>query len=759
MNYRFLQTIIIICWTIVFVSNAMSETPALISQQGILMDSNGNPVDGDRDVTFTIYNAPSDGEVKWQEIQTVTFDSEGLFNVLLGEINPITDFVFEDSVRWLGITIEEEPEMEPRIRIVSVPYAQRVNTIDGATGGMVIGNIGVNTEASELFALNVKGADNTSSTWSFLAQNSDGDTVLAVRNDGRVGIGTANYFPNTGHGKLVVLTEPGATNGIVLDGMGGQSFRIYGNETSMAIHLTRNGQDEKGITIEAYNGDVGIGTPTPTEKLEAAGIIYSNSGGFKFPDGTIQTTAASGGISNWSVDNSVLYTNEYWGLARGGADNKLWDGFVHTMVNFGVACTTGRSGEYHPYATVSGGYGNIAGMDHSTVGGGAGNIAFNSYATIPGGYNNRAAGHYSFAAGLRAKANHHGSFVWGDETHEDFASTGNNQFLIRAGGGVGINTNNPGAALHIGGTAGVDGIMFPDGTLQTTAASGINSNWSVDNSVLYTNEYWGLARGGADNAFIGENTHTMVNFGVACTTGFDGYPPDNYATISGGYRNVAGPQCFVGGGERNIASGERSTIGGGSDNLSDNHRGTIGGGQLNYVGGKFGFIGGGYDNVASGDSSVVAGGNQNEASGNASTIGGGDGCKAINDWSTISGGYHNYVDGKYSAILGGYADTIATGADYSYLFGVGSKLTQDSTFMVDMTHIRFGNETDGYEFPVSDGIAGQVMATDGNGQLSWADISATINNEIKDMYGLINDLIQQNVQLERRIAELEANSR
>ena len=37
--------------------------------------------------------------------------------------------------------------------------------------------------------------------------------------------------------------------------------------------------------------NVGIGTTQPTEKLEVNGIIFSNSGGIKFPDGTIQTTA------------------------------------------------------------------------------------------------------------------------------------------------------------------------------------------------------------------------------------------------------------------------------------------------------------------------------------------------------------------------------------------------------------------------------------------------------------------------------------
>jgi hypothetical protein len=89
--------------------------------------------------------------------------------------------------------------------------------------------------------------------------------------------------------------------------------------------------------------------------------------------------------------------------------------------------------------------------------------------------------------------------------------------------------------------------------------------------------------------------------------------------------------------------------------------------------------------------------------------------------SAIGGGKWNMVDGDYSAISGGFGDTIASTADYSYLFGLGSKLTEDSTFMVDMPHIRFGDETDGYEFPVSDGDEGQVMATDGSGVLSWSN--------------------------------------
>jgi len=40
-------------------------------------------------------------------------------------------------------------------------------------------------------------------------------------------------------------------------------------------------------------GSVGIGTSSPSQKLSVSGVIESLSGGFKFPDSTIQTSAAN----------------------------------------------------------------------------------------------------------------------------------------------------------------------------------------------------------------------------------------------------------------------------------------------------------------------------------------------------------------------------------------------------------------------------------------------------------------------------------
>jgi hypothetical protein len=104
------------------------------------------------------------------------------------------------------------------------------------------------------------------------------------------------------------------------------------------------------------------------------------------------------------------------------------------------------------YATVGGGEFNTASGDSATVSGGYFDTASGVCATVGGGYANVAAGDYSFAAGSQAKAMHNGAFVWADSQFANFASTGVNQFLIRAAGGMGINTNNPaGYALNVNG--------------------------------------------------------------------------------------------------------------------------------------------------------------------------------------------------------------------------------------------------------------------------------------------------------------------
>ncbi|WP_376695874.1 tail fiber domain-containing protein [Wenzhouxiangella sp. EGI_FJ10305] len=139
-----------------------------------------------------------------------------------------------------------------------------------------------------------------------------------------------------------------------------------------------------------------------------------------------------------------------FGTISGGADNLAGapDGNENTR---GFATVSGGTGNTanDAYATVGGGINNLASGYGAMVGGGAANTASKSYATVGGGFRNTASGEYSFAAGNRAKANHRGAFVWADSTTDDFASTGNDQLLVRAAGGVGIGTNSPTRDLHI----------------------------------------------------------------------------------------------------------------------------------------------------------------------------------------------------------------------------------------------------------------------------------------------------------------------
>jgi hypothetical protein len=56
-------------------------------------------------------------------------------------------------------------------------------------------------------------------------------------------------------------------------------------------------------------GNVGIGTPTPGQKLSVAGTVESTTGGFKFPDGTTQATALSLAANTFTATQTISSGN------------------------------------------------------------------------------------------------------------------------------------------------------------------------------------------------------------------------------------------------------------------------------------------------------------------------------------------------------------------------------------------------------------------------------------------------------------------
>ncbi len=121
-----LKRAILIC--IIVMTNVLaqnpSDIPTVINYQGYLTDENGKALSGTYDFLFRLYpDTLISSNWDWSEEQRVVVEN-GLYNVLLGSTNPIT----ADSLKgekYLGISVNEEKEMETRLRLVSVAYSLR----------------------------------------------------------------------------------------------------------------------------------------------------------------------------------------------------------------------------------------------------------------------------------------------------------------------------------------------------------------------------------------------------------------------------------------------------------------------------------------------------------------------------------------------------------------------------------------------------------------------------------------------------------
>lgn len=129
---------------VAFAIGAWAAAPSTMNFQGVLRDGSGDPVsDSTYSVDFRIYDDPFGGSVLWFESQMVS-TSNGLFNATLGAFTPIPDSVFNGTLRYLGITVPPDAEMTPRQQVHTVGYAFRVASVQGATGGVIQGDVQVN---------------------------------------------------------------------------------------------------------------------------------------------------------------------------------------------------------------------------------------------------------------------------------------------------------------------------------------------------------------------------------------------------------------------------------------------------------------------------------------------------------------------------------------------------------------------------------------------------------------------------------------
>lgn len=130
-----------------------------------------------------------------------------------------------------------------------------------------------------------------------------------------IGANEANFFVRdvTGGSKLSFRIRPGApTSSIDISATGNVGM---GTASPVGPLHVKRGNENLLVVLE--NGNVGVGTDAPDMKLTVNGSVKSVSGGFVFPDGTVQTTAAStpGGSNPPPVLLGASYATHFIGAA------------------------------------------------------------------------------------------------------------------------------------------------------------------------------------------------------------------------------------------------------------------------------------------------------------------------------------------------------------------------------------------------------------------------------------------------------------
>lgn len=102
-----------------------AQIPRTISYQGLLTDNQGTFIpDGNRSITIKLYESLIATNAIFTETHTTTV-VRGLFNVIIGSVNPIPATIAFDRAYFLGVSLDFGQEMSPRTVLTAVPYALR----------------------------------------------------------------------------------------------------------------------------------------------------------------------------------------------------------------------------------------------------------------------------------------------------------------------------------------------------------------------------------------------------------------------------------------------------------------------------------------------------------------------------------------------------------------------------------------------------------------------------------------------------------
>jgi hypothetical protein len=450
---------------------SIADVPRLVNYQGILTDSSGQPLDGSHDLTFKIY--PDSGAATpaiWVEDHTGVDVDEGLFNVILGSGTAIPEGLFSDPERWIGIAVDADVEMYPRMRITSVPWAMRAAVADSVLNAGGAGD-GHSLDADDGDPVDALYVDSNGAVW--IDTPVLGPYALFV--DGDIGIPyTAGYQISSYDG----LSWDAGTGSIVI-GSSYPGLRFYAGNT------------EPRMIIDRDNGNVGINTTEPGDKLDVSGNIrISGAAGLEkslgivsYDDSANVHTIKSIADGNGGLQIST-YLNGHIGLTPGGT-GKVGIGTTEPAEDLDIAGTAKMDGFRLTTGPASG---YVLTSDASGVG------SWQAPAAVPDA---------DWA-------------ITGDDMHSDLA------------GNVGIGDMTPDTKLDVHGDINADDdykigektVLHVDGISNIAVGSQAgenNSSWGC----AFLGRYAGHTNSGYCNTFVGTYAGTTSTGGQNTFVGFN----------------------------------------------------------------------------------------------------------------------------------------------------------------------------------------------------------------------------------------------
>jgi hypothetical protein len=385
---------------------ASGSWPTLMNYQGRLTDQNGVTVaDGSYSITFNIYAVSNGGGTLWTEAQTVTV-TKGLFDVVLGTVNPLSNISIANYTGdlWIGVTVGSDSEMTPRQQLLPAPYAKNSQTLAGLLPNNLANNLVVLDSSGKIPAglvqggsltppLNLQGSaptydlnvSNTSASSSALGLTLSGPNGLLAQATDPAGYAVWGQTAPTdgalaaavkgiaGNG-IGVLAESG--NGTGVSATATQGTAIYAqtasaSATNYAVVGINSGNATSGIGIlgQGFTGVEGTATATsgrgvdgevPSTIATAFGVRGANA----FSTGTAvfgshSGTGAGFGVRGGSV--SGVAASGVYGAVSGTGGAMGVQGYASDAAGIGVAGRGGVIGVFG-YVTFTGGAMGVEGI-------------------------------------------------------------------------------------------------------------------------------------------------------------------------------------------------------------------------------------------------------------------------------------------------------------------------------------------------------------------------------------------------------------